>query len=373
MDQNYPLISVIILSYNSLDTLPRAIHSVLMQDYPNIELIISDDHSFSFPEEYVRAQLNAFGPNISRAEVLTSGSNTGTVANLRRALGVARGDYFTVIGSDDFYSDSGCLSAFASAFERRGDRPLAVSGKAEMWSEDMSCCLRVLPSNDALSVLQREDPEELFNRLSYECCIPIVATCFKREFVSAVNAFDDSYVYYEDYPTFIRMARIGIAPAYLDKTIVRHPAGGVANGNSSPDIQRGLYYDRRRMWAKEVNPYSKLLDSESLKKSLARQKLEKRSFEEGAGRPASRWVRFVRRKARALKSFFFSKRLHRAAQAFRFSILLVVCSVGLAAAPIALSDIMACLFSIVGFASAAISAWFFLSYVCLVCKNRLLR
>lgn len=373
MDKNYPLISVIILSYNSLDTLPRAIHSVLMQDYPNIELIISDDHSLSFSEEYVRARLNASGSNVSRTEVLTSSSNTGTVANLRRALSVARGDYFTVIGSDDFYSDSGCLSAFVNAFRRRGDRPLVVSGQAEMWSEDMRCCLRVLPGKDAQSVLQREDSKELFNRLAYECCIPIVATCFKREFVSVINAFDDSYVYYEDYPTFIRMARNGIAPAYLDKIIVRHPAGGVANGSSTPDIQRGLYCDRRRMWAKEVNPYSKRLDSESLEKSLARQRFEKRTFEQGAGRPASRWVRFIRRKARAVKSFFFSKRLHRAVQAFRFSILMVVCSAGLAAAPIALSDVIACLFSVGGFASAAISAWFFLSYVCLVCRNRLLR
>mgnify|MGYP000424525881 CR=1 FL=1 len=41
-------VSVIILTYNQMDYLYDAIKSVLNQDYPNIELIVSDDASCNF-------------------------------------------------------------------------------------------------------------------------------------------------------------------------------------------------------------------------------------------------------------------------------------------------------------------------------------
>ena len=48
------LFSVIILVYNNSVYLTECIDSILMQTYPNIELIIADDHSLSFDEEYFK-------------------------------------------------------------------------------------------------------------------------------------------------------------------------------------------------------------------------------------------------------------------------------------------------------------------------------
>ena len=47
MNKN-PLISIIIVSYNNYKYIYNAIDSVLSQDYPNIELIISNDASPDF-------------------------------------------------------------------------------------------------------------------------------------------------------------------------------------------------------------------------------------------------------------------------------------------------------------------------------------
>ena len=46
-----PLVSVILLSYNNLQFLYNAIDSVLLQNYPRLELIISDDCTEGFDPE----------------------------------------------------------------------------------------------------------------------------------------------------------------------------------------------------------------------------------------------------------------------------------------------------------------------------------
>lgn len=44
-EQFYPLISVIIPTYNRIEMLKRAVQSVLKQTYKNYEIIIIDDNS----------------------------------------------------------------------------------------------------------------------------------------------------------------------------------------------------------------------------------------------------------------------------------------------------------------------------------------
>ena len=53
-------VSVIILTYNQMDYLYDAIKSVLNQDYPNIELIVSDDASCNFQKGIYRIAGRAF-------------------------------------------------------------------------------------------------------------------------------------------------------------------------------------------------------------------------------------------------------------------------------------------------------------------------
>ena len=58
MECNLPLVSVITATYQKFERIPETIKSVFMQDYKQIEYIISDDGSYNFPEEFIMSVLN---------------------------------------------------------------------------------------------------------------------------------------------------------------------------------------------------------------------------------------------------------------------------------------------------------------------------
>ena len=45
MIDNRPLVSIVVLTYNSSDYVLETLDSIKCQDYPNLELIVSDDGS----------------------------------------------------------------------------------------------------------------------------------------------------------------------------------------------------------------------------------------------------------------------------------------------------------------------------------------
>lgn len=93
-----PLVSVIIPSYNHAQYIKTAIESVLAQTYPNIELIIVDDGSTDDSHDVIRQYEN--NPRVS---VILNSENRGQSAVFNQALELARGEFVSLLPSDDWY------------------------------------------------------------------------------------------------------------------------------------------------------------------------------------------------------------------------------------------------------------------------------
>ena len=92
-----PLVSVIIPSYNRADYLKIAIDSVLAQKYKNFELLILDNHSTDHTQEIISSYSD------SRIKSLRHLTNIGGIANWLYGIHWASGEFFSVLGDDDFY------------------------------------------------------------------------------------------------------------------------------------------------------------------------------------------------------------------------------------------------------------------------------
>ncbi len=90
-----PKLSICIPSYNNAPYLPELIDSILHQSFEDFELLISDDCSTDHSVEIIR---NYRDPRI---KLYQNKENVGIVVNMNRCLLSAKGDYMTIIGSDD--------------------------------------------------------------------------------------------------------------------------------------------------------------------------------------------------------------------------------------------------------------------------------
>ncbi len=97
VNEQEPLVSVVISTYNRQAYLKEAISSVVGQTYRNIEVIIADDCSTESP----KALVDAFQD--SRLHLRINEANIGMGPNLTSAFKLAKGKYVASINDDDVW------------------------------------------------------------------------------------------------------------------------------------------------------------------------------------------------------------------------------------------------------------------------------
>jgi glycosyltransferase involved in cell wall biosynthesis len=92
----YPLVSVIIPTYNSGAYLKEAVESALNQDYPSLEVIVVDDGSTD-------ESANLLTEYLDRISLMTS-ENLGAASARNLGILSSRGEYIAFLDSDDIWS-----------------------------------------------------------------------------------------------------------------------------------------------------------------------------------------------------------------------------------------------------------------------------
>ena len=95
MENNTPLVSVIMTAFNEEKHIQEAIESVLAQTYANFEFIIINDGSTDRTEEIILSF------NDKRIKYIKNEQNLKLIASLNKGLDLALGNYITRMDSDD--------------------------------------------------------------------------------------------------------------------------------------------------------------------------------------------------------------------------------------------------------------------------------
>ena len=173
-----PLVTCIITCYQKFNYLFEAIDSVLIQNYPRIELLITDDGSDNFPEKAVNDYINLNkGSNIERVVIHHNVKNLGTVRNINGMLAVSQGDYFINLDGDDVFYNADVFSKVVKRFIDTNTDFLPCS---RLQCDENLQPIQVLPTDkEKQAILKMDTAKKPFDSF----CVPFSQHCFRKRTV----------------------------------------------------------------------------------------------------------------------------------------------------------------------------------------------
>lgn len=263
---NQPIFTVIVLCYQNTDLLYGMLSTIFSQDYPCIELIVSDDASEDFEPEMVKQYIiDNKGDNIKRLIVRKNTENQGTVRHIHDVLELVEGEFLIFTAADDRFACQDALSRYMEGYLNNPDAKWIVA-RCNMVSPDYMRIRFMLPSEKDEPYFMAKDPIRLFSRwsrrgMAIPCCMS-----FRRSAIYLVGGIDLDYKYLEDWPLELKLLRNGYAPYYLPRVVALHSTGGISNSNViyGKEIKRQFYQDKELVFQKEVDPYRDMLTQEDI-------------------------------------------------------------------------------------------------------------
>lgn len=122
---NPPKVSILIPTYNYARFLPMALESVLLQDFSDFEILVSDDASTDNTMDI----LQPFVERDTRIRVHRHDRNIGMVANWNWCLKEARGSYIRFLFADDCFAMPHAMSSLVKMLDSFPDSAMAVSAR----------------------------------------------------------------------------------------------------------------------------------------------------------------------------------------------------------------------------------------------------
>jgi glycosyltransferase involved in cell wall biosynthesis len=164
MESDFPLVSVIIPSYNHEKYVGMAIASVLQQSYQNFELVILDDASTDGSVN----EILKFQDNRIRFSPLKK--NSGAVPAINKLIELAKGKYIALLNSDDFWEKDKLLKQ-VSFMEEHREFGMAFSSARIVTQESTPENISEIPETlfDQKSLNQGKMLRKMFFELNFLC------------------------------------------------------------------------------------------------------------------------------------------------------------------------------------------------------------
>jgi len=217
-------VSVVIPTYNSGDTIERAIDSATDQTLEALEVLVVDDGSTDETASIVRSY------DDNRVTLYEHAENRGGSAARNTGIEHATGEFVAFLDADDEWRPSKLERQVARLRERSDDWVAAYCGYEEVpdgiWMRLRFGVSRMLGS----SVEQREGGEALIDEvLLGEFALGGSSTLLaRRTVVEAIDGFDESFPRHQDWEFLIRLLQRGKIALVDEPLVVKEQTYSVA-------------------------------------------------------------------------------------------------------------------------------------------------
>jgi len=226
MSQQKPLVSFVVLTWNTLDETLVCLESIRKQTYPNYEIIVIDNGSPADQKQVLRT--------IKDITFIDFPTNTGFTGGQIAGAKVAKGAYLALVNNDSVIAPDWCDLAVQAITSK--PRIGVVGGRAYDWNDSLKLKAFdttnsfysyqvVNRSNGHTSTLRTGEIEMSVSSISG------AAVLINTKAIEGVGYFDDRFfAYYEETDLFARMKRAGWQILYEPQLHVWHKIAQSTSG-----------------------------------------------------------------------------------------------------------------------------------------------
>lgn len=245
-----PLISVIVITYNSSDYVLETLESIKAQTYSNIELIITDDCSSDDTVKICERWINKYKKRFVRALLITAKENTGIPANCNRGYRLAKGEWIKGIAGDDILVENS-LASFVNTYKSNNLIFIGSCKKFFVNKEGKKFFDKnVIPDKRQLSFYDMGVACQ-YRYMLFESPVITPAVLIRKKVFDEVGYFDEKYRYIEDYPFWFKCVSLGYKIAFSDVLIVYYRCEHESVTSSKVKVYNKKYFESLYQFRKE--------------------------------------------------------------------------------------------------------------------------
>ena len=214
---NEPLVSVVVITYNSAKTIIETLESIKAQTYRNLELIITDDCSKDNTYEKCIKWLKENAHRFVRSEIVTVQENTGTSANVNRGIKKCKGEWIKQIAGDDRLLKS-CIQNNVDFVNENPDSEIVISKLKFFGNPIMIEKFRKNFRYQNFKFPHRK----FYKKLLIGNFIPAPTSFISKDVYEKVGYYDESIPLMEDWPFWMKACRGGCSFLFNDVETVEY-------------------------------------------------------------------------------------------------------------------------------------------------------
>lgn len=237
---SYPLVSVVIVTYNSAKYVKDTLESVKSQTYPSLELVISDDNSKDETIEICNNWLNDNEGRFHKSKLLVSEINTGTCANLNRGIRASEGVWIKSLAGDDLLEPNSIMTYIRQTLNENYEFFVC---KLKLFSDDYGVSKQMIDSYESFYQKAKEPFADKKKRIVLENIFPGPAYFYTRNLYDKIGGFDEKYKLMEEWPFIYKTIDNGYDIGVICDQLVRYRISNNSVCHSGNAVNFQFFYD----------------------------------------------------------------------------------------------------------------------------------
>ena len=242
-----PLVSIVVVTFNSASTIIETLESIKNQTYHNIELIITDDCSSDDTVHICNCWLKENVSRFVNIEIVTTSQNTGVSGNMNRGIRQSHGAWIKSIAGDDLLIPS-AIEEYVRFVENNPENVQMCVCDVDCFSEKGIVPQKYIESYAYYFKQANSSYQNQRNNISYKSVFVGPTYFYSRELFDKVGGYSEEYGMSEEWPFTYKVIMTGNRIYALNKKLVRYRVSASSlshkisdNSLISPKLFQSLY------------------------------------------------------------------------------------------------------------------------------------